>query len=145
MIVVIDCATSNPVIVSQLKGQLKYMVDGMSRKSVHFRLAIISYQNHPYSRRSIQSSFDRAPASYVLNFTDDKGKMKEGINSLRCLKNSGSRSGLADGLALAVQLSNSDDGGDFKCREDALRICVLLRKYNVSFLTCSFSARSLEH
>ena len=131
LIVVVDCATANSAILGQLKTQLKYMVDSMSRKSAHFRLAIISYQNHPYSGRRGQTASVSNIAS-VVNFTDDKSKMKENITSLRCFGNSGSRRGLADGLALAVHLSNNDDddcNNDYKCRREALTVCVLLREY----------------
>ena len=132
LIVVVDCATTNSAILGQLKTQLKHMVDDVSRKSAHFRLAIISYQNHPYSGRRGQTASVSNIAS-VFNFTDDKAKMKEGINSLRCFGSSGSRIGLADGLALAVHLSNNNDDHDhdtyYKCRREALTVCVLLRKY----------------
>ena len=62
--------------------------------------------------------------------------MKENISSLRCFGNSGSRRGLADGLALAVHLSSNSDDGDtyYKCRKEALTVCVLLRKYICAFL-----------
>ena len=131
LIVVVDCATTNPAILGQLKTQLKHMVDDMSRKSVNFRLAIISYQNHPYSGRRVPTASLSNIAS-VVNFTDDIAKMKEGINSLRCFGSSGSRRGLADGLALAVHLSNNDNddcNNDYKCRREALTVCVLLREY----------------
>ena len=58
--------------------------------------------------------------------------MKENIDSLRCFGSSGSRRGLADGLALAVHLSNNDDddcNDYYKCRREALKVCVLLREY----------------
>ena len=131
LIVVVDCATPNSAILGQLKTQLKYMVDSMSRKSAHFRLAIISYQNHPYGGR-IRGTTSVSNIASVVNFTDDKSKMKDNINSLRCFGNSGSRRGLADALALAVQLSNNDDddcNNDYKCRQEALTVCVLLREY----------------
>lgn len=132
LIVVVDCATTNSAILGQLKAQLRHMVDTMSKKSAHFRLAIISYQNHPNTRRQVQAASVSNIAS-VVNFTDDKSKMKEGINSLRCFGNSGSRRGLADGLALAVHLSDNNDDDDcnnyFKCRQEALTVCVLLREY----------------
>ena len=139
LIVVVDCATTNSAILGQLKTQLKYMVDYVSRNSAHFRLAIISYQNHPYSGRRVPTASVSNIAS-VVNFTDDKAKMKEGINSLRCFGISGSRSGLADGLALAVHLSNNNDDDDdddtyYKCRREAHTVCVLLRKYICTFLT----------
>ena len=135
LIVVVDCATPNSAILGQLKTQLKYMVDVMSGRSGHFRLAIISYQNHPYIGRRGQTASVSNIAS-VVNFTDDKAKMKENISSLRCFGNSGSRRGLADGLALAVHLSSNSDDGDtyYKCRKEALTVCVLLRKYICAFL-----------
>ena len=136
LIVVVDCATTNSAILGQLKTQLKHMVDVVSRKRAHFRLAIISYQNHPYSGRRGQTASVSNIAS-VVNFTDDEAKMKEGINSLRCFGSSGSRRGLADGLALAVHLSNNNDDDDddtyYKCRREALTVCVLLRKYIMRF------------
>ena len=132
LIVVVDCATTNAAILGQLKTQLKHMVDAMSKKSAHFRLAIISYQNHPNPGRRGQTASVSNIASLV-NFTDDKSKMKENINSLRCFGNSGSRRGLADALALAVHLSNNNDdddcNNDYKCRQEALTVCVLLREY----------------
>ena len=132
LIVVVDCATTNSAILGQLKTQLKHMVDAMSKKSAHFRLAIISYQNHPNTGRRGQTASVSNIAS-VVNFTDDKSKMKENITSLRCFGNGGSRRGLADGLALAVHLSNNNDDddckNDYKCRREALTVCVLLREY----------------
>ena len=131
LIVVVDCATTNAAILGQLKAQLRHMVDAMSQKSAHFRLAIISYQNHPNTGRRVPTASVSNIAS-VVNFTDDKSKMKENINSLRCFGSSGSRRGLADALALAVQLSNNDDddcNNDYKCRQEALTVCVLLREY----------------
>ena len=132
LIVVVDCATPNSAILGQLKAQLKHMVHGMRRGSAHFRLAIISYQNHPNTGRRVPTASVSNIAS-VVNFTDDKSKMKENINSLRCFGSSGSRRGLADGLALAVHLSNNDDdddcNNDYKCRQEALTVCVLLREY----------------
>ena len=132
LIVVVDCATANSAILGQLKAQLKHMVHGMRRGSAHFRLAIISYQNHPNTGRIVRTASVSNIAS-VVNFTDDKSKMKENINSLRCFGNSGSRRGLADALALAVHLSNNDDdddcNNDYKCRREALTVCVLLREY----------------
>lgn len=131
LIVVVDCATPNSAILGQLKAQLRHMVDAMSKKSAHFRLAIISYQNHPNIGRRGQTASVSNIAS-VVNFTDDKSKMKENINSLRCFGINGSRRGLADGLALAVHLSNNDDddcNNDYKCRREALTVCVLLREY----------------
>ena len=131
LIVVVDCATTNSAILGQLKTQLRHMVDDMSQKSVHFRLAIISYQNHPNIGRRGQTASGSNIAS-VYNFTDDKSKMKENINSLRCFGSSGSRRGLADGLALAVHLTNNNDDDDcnnyYKCRQEALKVCVLLRE-----------------
>ena len=132
LIVVVDCATTNSAILGQLKTQLKHMVDAMSKKSAHFRLAIISYQNHPNSGRRGQTASVSNIAS-VVNFTDDKSKMKENIISLRCFGSIGSRRGLADALALAVHLSNNNDdddcNNDYKCRQEALTVCVLLREY----------------
>ena len=131
LIVVVDCATTNPAILGKLKTELKHMVNVISGRSVHFRLAIISYQNHPNIGRRGQTT-SGSNIAVVVNFTDDKSKMKENINSLRCFGNSGSRRGLADGLALAVHLSNNDDddcNNDYKCRREALKVCVLLREY----------------
>ena len=132
LIVVVDCATANSAILGQLKAQLKHMVHGMRRGSAHFRLAIISYQNHPNTGRRVPTASVCNIAS-VVNFTDDKSKMKENITSLRCFGISGSRRGLADALALAVQLSNNNDdddcNNDYKCRQEALTVCVLLREY----------------
>ena len=132
LIVIVECATTNAAILGQLKAQLRHMVDAMSKKSAHFRLAIISYQNHPNTGRRVPTASVSNIAS-VVNFTDDKSKMKENITSLRCFGSSGSRRGLADGLALAVHLSNNNDdddcNNDYKCRQEALTVCVLLREY----------------
>ena len=127
LIVVVDCATTNSAILGQLKTQLNHSVDVLSRKSGHFRLAIISYQNHLNGRRKASVS----NIACLADFTDDKSRMKENINSLRCFGSNGSRRGLADGLALAVHLSsnNGDDDDNYKCRREALTVCVLLRKY----------------
>ena len=133
LIVIVDCATTNSAILGQLKTQLNHLVDVLSRKSAHFRLAIISYQNHLNGRRKASVS----NIAFVADFTDDKSRMKENINSLRCFGSNGSRRGLADGLALAVHLSsnNGDDDDNYKCRREALTVCVLLRKYICTFLT----------
>ena len=132
LIVIVECATTNSAILGQLKAQLRHMVDAMSKKSAHFRLAIISYQNHPNTGRRVPTASVSNIAS-VVNFTDDKSKMKDNINSLRCFGSSGSRRGLADALALAVHLSNNNDdddcNNDYKCRQEALTVCVLLREY----------------
>ena len=131
LIVVVDCATTNPAILGKLKTELKHMVNVISGRNVHFRLAIISYQNHPNIGRRGQTT-SGSNIALVVNFTDDKSKMKENINSLRCFGSSGSRRGLADGLALAVHLSNNDDddcNNYYKCRREALKVCVLLREY----------------
>lgn len=132
LIVIVECATTNSAILGQLKAQLRHMVDAMSRKSAHFRLAIISYQNHPNTGRRVPTASVSNIAS-VVNFTDDKSKMKDNINSLRCFGSSGSRRGLADALALAVHLSNNNDdddcNNDYKCRQEALTVCVCLREY----------------
>lgn len=133
LIVVVDCATPNSAILGQLKTQLNHLVDVLSRKSAHFRLAIISYQNHLNGRRKASVS----NIAFVSDFTDDKARMKENINNLRCFGSNGFKRGLADGLALAVHLSsnNGDDDDNYKCRREALTVCVLLRKYICTFLT----------
>lgn len=126
MIVVVDCATTSPVIMTPLKAQLKHVVDGILRRGLHLRLALISYQNHPPLARMREGHWHMNSTAYVENFTDDKEKMKRHIQELRCFGNRGSRRGLADGLALAVRLSKNDDGDDSKCRKEALKVCILL-------------------
>ena len=134
MIVVVDCAASKPAIMGTLKTQLKHAVECLFRKSLHFRLALISYQNHHLDVRRGNWHHTKSTA-FVQNFTDDKAEMIQNIDSLKCSGEKRSYSGLADGLALAVRLSNNDDGDSTKCRREALKVCILLRKYTLSFHT----------
>lgn len=129
MIVVIDCATSNPIVLGHLRTQLNYTVDKIFNKGLQFRLALVSYQNHPVSSRNQSGRPHSNRIAYLQNFTDDKEKMKNYINSLRCFGKRGVRKGLADGLALAVHLSQAVNDDDFKCRKEAVKVCILLREY----------------
>ena len=129
MIVVVDCATSNPIVLSHLKTQLNHTVDKIFNKGLKFRLALISYQNHHLPSRNQSGRPHSNSIAYLQNFTDDKEKMKNYINSLRCFGKRGVRKGLADGLALAVCLSQAVNGNDFKCRKEAVKVCILLREY----------------
>ena len=137
MIVVVDCATSNPIVLGHLKTQLIHTVDRIFSKPFHLRLALVSYQNHQLPLRN-QSGRPRINSvAHLQNFTDDKEKMKNYIKSLRCFGKRGNRKGLADGLALAVRVSEAVNGDDFKCRKEAVKVCILLREYE-------FTRNSLE-
>lgn len=143
VIVVVDCAASKPAIMGTLKTQLKHAVECLFRKSLHFRLALISYQNHHLAVRKGNWHHTKSTA-FVQNFTDDKAEMIQNIDNLKCLGDKRSYSGLADGLALAVRLSNNDDGDTTKCRREALKVCILLRKYTLSFHTGLGQLQSLR-
>lgn len=129
MIVVVDCAMSNPVMLRRLQTQLKYMVDAIFKKGLHFRMALVSYRNHQLPPRVPTGHPSINSTAFLQTFTDDKAEMKNYIQSLRCFGKKGPRRGLADGLALAVQLSKGVDGDDSKCRKEAIKVCILLRKY----------------
>jgi len=126
VIVVVDCAMSNPVVMRHLKMQLKYMVDAIFRKDLHFRMALVSYQNHQLPPRVRTGHPYINSTAFLQTFTDDKEEMKNYIQSLRCFGKKGPRRGLADGLALAVHLSKGVDGDISKCRKEAVKVCILL-------------------
>ena len=140
MIVVVDCATSNPAVLGHLKTQLIYMVGNICRKGLRFRLALISYQNHQQPSRRRTGHPHVHSTAYLQNFTNDKEEMKNYIKSLRCFGKKGPRKGLADGLALAVRLSEDVAGDDSKCRKEAIKVCILLREYmlNATPYACNF-------
>ncbi|KAL9955973.1 hypothetical protein ACROYT_G037382 [Oculina patagonica] len=129
LILVVDCATSNPALLGHLKSQLSHLVSVIFNKGFHLRLALISYQNHPKtSRFGMRSNNPHINNTvYTQNFTDDKQEMKDLIKNLRCFGKGGTTKGLADGLAAALTLSEADvDNNNSKCRKDAIKMCILL-------------------
>ncbi|KAJ7373678.1 hypothetical protein OS493_011287 [Desmophyllum pertusum] len=46
LILVVDCATSNPAFLGLMKTQLNHLVTAIFKKGFHLRLALVSYQNH---------------------------------------------------------------------------------------------------
>ena len=131
LILVVDCALSNPVLLGRLKTQLRYLINDIF-DSFHLRLALISYQNHQrHPRPGMRSGDPRINnTALIQKFTDRKDIMKETIESLRRLGRPGGTRGLADGLALAVQLSEvGGDSNNLKCRKNAIKVCILLREY----------------
>ena len=131
LILVVDCALSNPVLLRRLKTQLRHLINDIF-DSFHLRLALISYQNHQRLPRPGMRSGDPQinNTALIQKFTDKRDTMKETIESLRCLGRPGGTRGLADGLALAVQLSEvGGDSNNLKCRKNAIKVCILLREY----------------
>ena len=123
LILVVDCALSNPVLLGRLKTQLRHLINDIF-DNFHLRLALISYQNHQSGDPRINNT------ALIQKFTDRKDIMKETIESLRRLGRPGGTRGLADGLALAVQLSEvGSDSNNLKCRKNAIKVCILLREY----------------
>lgn len=142
LILVIDCALSNPVLLGRLKTQLRYLINDIF-DSFHLRLALISYQNHKRHPRSGMRSGDLQINNTALlqNFTDRRDIMKEAIENLRRFGSKGTTRGLADGLALAVQLSElGDDINNLKCRKNAIKVCILLpmleQRTNLEIFEC---------
>ena len=132
LILVTDCATSNPALLGLLKTQLCYLVSAIFRKGFHLRLALVCYQNHQRHFRGGMRSGNPSINSTVhtQNFTGNREEMKNSIKNLRCFGKGGTTKGLADGLASALQLSKDDVNPDSsKCRRDAIKICILLREY----------------
>ena len=128
LILVVDCALSNPVLLGRLKTQLRYLINDIF-DSFHLRLALIRYQNHQRHPRPGMRSGDPQinKTALIQKFTDRRDAMKETIENLRRLGRPGGTRGLADGLALAVQLSEVGDDDD-KCRRNAIKVCILLRE-----------------
>lgn len=132
LILVVDCATSNPALLGLLKTQLCYLVNAIFNKGFHLRLALVSYQNHQKTSRFGMRSNNPLINNtvYAQNFTDDRKEMKDFIKNLRCFGKGGTTKGLADGLVAALRLSETDvDNNNSKCRKDAIKMCILLREY----------------
>lgn len=138
MILVIDCATSNPIILGHLKTQLTHAVDAIfkSKNPLQLRLALVSYQNHNMPTKKQKRSRHVHCSAFLQKFTSNKEEMLTNIKNLRCYGKRGSRKGLADGLALAVRLSEGVIGDEFKCRKEAVKVCILLRKYQNYVYLC---------
>lgn len=129
LIVAVDCATGNPVVLKRLRRQLISAINSVFEilKDLDFRLALISYQNHLDMTRHGQGAGFVHNTAILERFTSNKEKMKNNINSLRCMGRKGHQKGLADGLALAVHLSEGISTGDpQRCRKEAVKVCVLL-------------------
>ena len=132
LILVADCAISNPVLLGHLKTQLCHLVSDIFRKGFHLRLALICYQNHQKHARGGMRSGNPLINSTVhtQNFTENREEMKNSIKNLHCFGKKGTTKGLADGLAAALRLSEADvNPNGSKCRSDAIKICILLREY----------------
>jgi len=122
LVVIVDCATRNPIILRRWKIQLLTAIDSLF-EDLDFRLALISYQNHG----PLQGTGPGHSAASLSVFTDKKEQMKNNIKNLRCLGKRGSRRGLAAGLALAVCLCEDVSVDGFRhFRPEAVKVCVLM-------------------
>ncbi|KAK2569115.1 hypothetical protein P5673_006003 [Acropora cervicornis] len=122
LVVIVDCATRNPIILRRWKIQLLTAIDSLF-EDLDFRLALISYQNHGH----LQGTGPGHSAASLSVFTDKKEEMKNSIKNLRCLGKRGSRRGLAAGLALAVCLCEDVSVDGFRhFRPEAVKVCVLM-------------------
>lgn len=127
LVVIVDCATTNPIILKRWKIQLLTAINSLF-EDLDFRLALISYQNHGHTLR-LQGTGPGHSAASLSIFTDKKEQMKNNIENLRCLGKRGSRRGLAAGLALAVCLCEDVSVDGFRhFRPEAVKVCVLMRK-----------------
>ena len=127
LVVIVDCATTNPIILKRWKIQLISAINSLF-EDLDFRLALISYQNHGNTLR-LQGTGPGHSAASLSVFTDKKEQMKNNIENLRCLGKRGSRRGLAAGLALAVCLCEDVSVDGFQhFRPEAVKVCVLMRK-----------------
>lgn len=125
LVVIVDCATTNPVILTRWKIQLLTAINSLF-EDLDFRLALISYQNHGHTLR-LQGTGPGHSAASLSVFTDKKEQMKNNIKNLRCLGKRGSRRGLAAGLALAVCLCEDVSVDGFQhFRPEAVKVCVLM-------------------
>lgn len=125
LVVIVDCATTNPVILRRWKIQLLTAINSLF-EDLDFRLALISYQNHGHTLR-LQGTGPGHSAASLSVFTDKKEQMKNNIKNLRCLGKRGSRRGLAAGLALAVCLCEDVSVDGFQhFRPEAVKVCVLM-------------------
>lgn len=125
LVVIVDCATTNPVILRRWKIQLLTAINSLF-EDLDFRLALISYQNHGHTLR-LQGTGPGHSAASLNVFTDKKEQMKNNIKNLRCLGKRGSRRGLAAGLALAVCLCEDVSVDGFQhFRPEAVKVCVLM-------------------
>ena len=106
-----------------LQNQLVGLVNiCCSKGDFDFRFALVDYRDHR-PKTSI--------VARVQSFTSDVNKMKSYVKKLK-QRQIGDRKGLADGLALVLSLADYENDG--KCREDAAKMCIVLRKYvNVYF------------
>lgn len=112
--------TASPRFFKKLKAGLIQFVQLISVMDYDFRMALVSYQ-------------ENGVAHVIESFTRDVAKMKSCVEHLKRQDPSSREShcGLAHGLQLVVGLSDKvevDD--DWKCRKDANKICILLRKYS---------------
>lgn len=125
LVVIVDCATTNPIILRRWKIQLLTAINSLF-EDLDFRLALISYQNHG-NTLSLQGTGPGHSAASLSIFTDKKEQMKNNIENLRCLGKRGSRRGLAAGLALAVCLCEDVSVDGFRhFRPEAVKVCVLM-------------------
>ena len=111
--------TATPRFFNKLKAGFIHFVELINMQDYDFRMALVSYQVNGFAR-------------LIETFTRDVEKMKSSIRHLKRHDSSSeeSRCGLAHGLQLAVNLSdNVEFDDDSKCRKDANKICILLRKY----------------
>lgn len=126
LVVIVDCATTNPIILKRWKIQLISAINSLFEEDLDFRLALISYQNHGNTLRLQRTGPGHSAASLSV-FTDKKEQMKNDIKNLRCLGKRGSRRGLAAGLALAVCLCEDVSVDGFRhFRPEAVKVCVLM-------------------
>ena len=118
--------TGTPRFFNKLKAGFIHFVELINMQDYDFRMALVSYQVNGFAR-------------LIETFTRDVEKMKSSIRHLKRHHSSSeeSRCGLAHGLQLAVNLSdNVEFDDDSKCRKDANKICILLRKYIQLYNKC---------
>ena len=127
LIIVVECCL-NPRLQKKLNAQLAHMVDMIWMiKKFHFRLALVYYKDHTGSECN----------AYIQRFTNNKDEMKMYIRNLSPSDRAGLTHGLADGLELACKLASSGVEGS-NCREDACKVCLLLREYGLTTGWCKF-------
>ena len=93
-------------------------------KKFNLRLALVCYKDYTGSQ----------PNAHIQQFTDDKDEMKAHIQNLPPSERAGFTHGLADGLDLALKLVSNSGVKDSKCREDACKVCILLREYGLQHM-----------
>ena len=139
LIVIVECTLVNSTLVKRAKTQLLHLVDMIHNRGLNLQMALVSYKDHPRQKLFL-SRLGNSPGqsaekiAHCQGFTNEKDTMKTWIRELRG-QGRGSTRGLADGLEVALKLVVGGSGGgvhEIKGRDDAIKICLLLRKYRGS-------------